>query len=302
MDIKTIMDALADDSLRGQLVSALASKHNLVIRTQSEQDDFLKRFEDEKLAPKVSEAVKKVHDSYDDDLRKVTGESKKDGEKTYDFMKRHFQQSDQQVKDLQKKVADLEKGGADVEKLTADYQESLEAKNKEIADLQGLVSSSKKEAALKGLVGALESKFLPADKLPAMFERTKQAILQDALKNSVLGDDGNLYELDPATNTAKKDSNLKPILLEPKLHEEFKPVMRPDNDPGGLGGQQSKQKPTAKPNVDNYAPKTEITSRAALIRDLKSQGFARGSEDYMAAYDGYLEQNPDLPAMDEPSQ
>lgn len=78
-----------NDELVKGIVPVLGQK-GFIVRTQAEEQSYLNTYKTQVIADEIPGKIKEVHDKYDEDLFSLTGKRKNHSEKTYDFVKRVF--------------------------------------------------------------------------------------------------------------------------------------------------------------------------------------------------------------------
>ncbi len=87
---------------------------NVIVRTPTEETEFLTNYENTKIEEKIGDRISKAHSQYDDDWFEVTGRRKEGNQKSYHFIKEEGARMEKELKELptlKQKIVDLEKSG-----------------------------------------------------------------------------------------------------------------------------------------------------------------------------------------------
>lgn len=281
------------------------SKKEFVIRTKDEETTFQTNFKKDVIEREIGPKIAEVHSQYDKDVEELYGIKRNQDEKSYDFNKRAAKAKLAEYDAAKTEVASLKeqiKGGDPTGTLKKQLEESEERarvaladKDKRITELEGLNTITKKESQLLREYGDIKATF--KKELPTLFDVSEKAVLDEALRNSVLKD-GKLY----ATNSdgsIKKDASFKEILVKEELAVRFKDVVDVTKVQGGSGSSGSGKNKDGgiDPKTitdENFVMPEGLKSRDALMTHLIELGVPRGTEQFTKIWNKF---GKDLPAM-----
>lgn len=236
---ESFFNAFENEETRAELLQALeekgykaAPKEAQIIEPEK-FDEFKKNIREEI----ASDITREIHSRYDEDLYSLTGERKRGDEKTYDFMKRAYSGTREQLEEAQRKAQELEekiKSGASDETLKAQLQQWEEKYSEKEGEIQTLRESIQKEKIAGHLKGGLSGlKF--ADNLPeAVRDTYVNTVLNDLSAKAEVKEDGTVIfkgEDGPLLNR----ETLKPATAQELLKERLKDIIDTGNQQPGSG-------------------------------------------------------------------
>lgn len=258
----------------------------------------------------IGTRIGELHGQYDQDVLGVTGIAKNQGEKSYDYVKRVLGEykaklagvasQDATIANLQKEIEGYKATIARNGNSDPVVQQQLKDAQKQLADTQALLDSTKKDWEGKyntlntqyqnSLIDAEFGRALQGMKFKSIYPESVQRTLIDSAKRTVLtankadwvdsngqrvlvfrGTDGNIL-----TNPENK---LNPYTPGELLMKELKDVLDTGRKQDGLG--------TEPPGggaggsgVDLSGATTQVLADEAIGKYLMSQGYTRGSRDF----------------------
>jgi len=303
MTLQEILDKIKEDQDLGKKLAVAMS-------TTDSGKEILSNFAKAEFEKNVKETVSEIHNRYDNDIFEITGERKKDGEKTYDFVKKLVadgkklkdssggNESDK-IKSLEVKIKELQDGG-EANKHWKEIHESAVAKfEKEKAELQGNAKEKEAEFNKMLILNDFKKGMSSVSFLDSVPEEAVKA-MTDSLESRVLS---TAKIVDGKVVYQKQDGT-------PWLNEEYKPatpeqiymeslgsvIKKSENSSGGSapkdGGKSSivsvgeGDKATKKLVLDRakFSTKLEFQKHAAEV--LQKQGVSRNDDSYNSMLDG----------------
>ena len=256
----------------------------------------------------IGTRIGELHGQYDTDVFSVTGITKRQGEKSYDYVKRileDFKQKAAGADQLSQTIATLRteidgykktiaegKGSEEVAKQLRDAQKQLadtqalfEQKNKEWEDKYTLLNTQYQTS----LIDAEFGKALTGMKFKSIYPESVQKTLIDSAKRTVLSTakpdwleengEKKLVFRDATGNIMTNPENkLNPFTPGELLRKELKEVLDLGRQQTGAG-----TKPTGNgggATFDLSGVTTQVAADEMISKHLMSQGFTRGSKEF----------------------
>ena len=256
----------------------------------------------------VGTRIGELHGQYDTDVLSVTGIAKRQGEKSYDYVKRilgDFKQKAAGADQLSQTIATLQaeiegykktiaegKGSEEVAKQLKDAQKQLadtqalfEQKNKEWEDKYTLLNTQYQTS----LIDAEFGKALTGMKFKSIYPESVQKTLIDSAKRTVLSTakpdwleengERKLVFRDATGNIMTNPENkLNPFTPGELLRKELKEVLDLGRQQTGAG-----TKPTGNgggSTFDLSGVTNQVAADEMISKHLMSQGFTRGSKEF----------------------
>ncbi|MEA2037419.1 MAG: hypothetical protein U9O94_07960, partial [Nanoarchaeota archaeon] len=236
-----------------------------VVRTNAEDELFLKNFEDSIIGKKTGE----IHSQYDEDIFKATGIEKDSGEKTYNYNKRVLSLLKEKTNDgdqtLKDKITELEGKLKTPDEVTAKQIEGLE---KAVRDAQEELTSLRttKDGEMFGLqakhlIASAMADFkykgeIPVDVLASHRDSGVQAMVSMAKK----AEDGSIVFFDNDGNMLIDKNTGKPMDAKVLAQQRFDSVLDHGKKQEGTGG-----KPPVSTGKDGKpSPPATVTTKNEL--------------------------------------
>lgn len=256
----------------------------------------------------IGTRIGELHGQYDTDVLTVTGIAKRQGEKSYDYVKRilgDFKQKAEGADQLSQTIATLQteiegykktiaegKGSEEVAKQLRDAQKQLadtqalfEQKNKEWEDKYTLLNTQYQTS----LIDAEFGKALTGMKFKSIYPESVQKTLIDSAKRTVLSTakpdwleengERKLVFRDATGNIMTNPENkLNPFTPGELLKRELKEVLEVGRQQTGAG-----TKPTGNgggATFDLSGVTNQVAADEMISKHLMSQGFTRGSKEF----------------------
>lgn len=256
----------------------------------------------------IGTRIGELHGQYDTDVLSVTGIAKRQGEKSYDYVKRilgDFKQKAEGADQLSQTIATLQteiegykktiaegKGSEEVAKQLRDAQKQLadtqalfEQKNKEWEDKYTLLNTQYQTS----LIDAEFGKALTGMKFKSIYPESVQKTLIDSAKRTVLSTakpdwleengERKLVFRDATGNIMTNPENkLNPFTPGELLKRELKEVLEVGRQQTGAG-----TKPTGNgggATFDLSGVTNQVAADEMISKHLMSQGFTRGSKEF----------------------
>lgn len=274
------------------------TKKEFVVRSKDEEATFQTNFKTDVIEKEIPGKIKAVHDQYDKDTKELFGVDRNQDEKSYDYLRRAAKAKITEYDSAKTEIASLKeqiKGGDPtgvLKKQLEDAEEkarvALADKDKKISELENLNTVTKKESHLMNEYSGIKSTFKSS--LPTLFDITEKAVLDDALRNSVIKD-GKLYATN-ADGSIKKDTSFKEILVKDELAIKFKDVIDQAKVQGGTGakGGEKKQGDKVDPATiteENFTMNDSIKSKDDLMTHMMELGIPRGTLQFTKIWDKF---------------
>lgn len=256
----------------------------------------------------IGTRIGELHGQYDTDVLSVTGIAKRQGEKSYDYVKRilgYFKQKAAGADQMSQTIATLQteiegykktiaegKGSEEVAKQLRDAQKQLadtqalfEQKNKEWEDKYTLLNTQYQTS----LIDAEFGKALTGMKFKSIYPESVQKTLIDSAKRTVLSTakpdwleengERKLVFRDATGNIMTNPENkLNPFTPGELLRKELKEVLDLGRQQTGAG-----TKPTGNgggATFDLSGVTNQVAADEMISKHLMSQGFTRGSKEF----------------------
>lgn len=256
----------------------------------------------------IGTRIGELHGQYDTDVLSVTGIAKRQGEKSYDYVKRilgNFKQKAEGADQLSQTIATLQteiegykktiaegKGSEEVSKQLRDAQKQLadtqalfEQKNKEWEDKYTLLNTQYQTS----LIDAEFGKALTGMKFKSIYPESVQKTLIDSAKRTVLSTakpdwleengEKKLVFRDATGNIMTNPENkLNPFTPGELLKRELKEVLEVGRQQTGAG-----TKPTGNGGGATFylsGVTNQVAADEMISKHLMSQGFTRGSKEF----------------------
>lgn len=299
----------ADMIRANSVLSGLSAEQITAITTLSKNDEEVT----------IGKRIGELHGSYDNDILSVTSIAKKDGEKSYDYLKRVLNdykskvadrdnlktQLDEQTKKVESLQKQVEGGSAEISKQLKDEQDLTAKLRGQLKDKDTELANSKKDYEAKLLEFRVNTAFdsvfngltFRQDVTEPVKAAMKMAAKNEVLAKGTLSYDETLGALvlrdskgEMVRNTANNmnpytlaelvaDTSIKDVLQKPKTGGGTTPPS------GGGGGAQ----------VDNLldlsAAKTQVEADELISKHLATKGFALESSEYFEQYNTLREAN-----------
>ena len=258
----------------------------------------------------IGTRIGELHGQYDNDVLSVTGIVKKQGEKSYDYVKRVLgeykdkaagtEALNTQIDDLKRQVEGYKKTIADGKGSEAIAQQ-LKDTQKQLADTQALFE--KKETQWKekydglnsqyqkSLIDAEFGKALQGMKFKSIYPESVQKTLVEAAERAILAsakpdwveEEGvkKLVFRDASGNIMNNPENrLNPFTPGELLKRELKDVLDSGQHRSGAGTQGGQGQGSGSGTVDLSGITNQVDADYAIGKYLMSQGYTRGSKEF----------------------
>lgn len=269
----------------------------------AEHTTYLDNYKETVVDKELKSKVKGVHDQYDNDIFKITGRRRSDGEKTYDLLAEvigdyggrealtgELTDLKQQIKDgtgdkaLKSKVEALEKELENVQELHKGEKKKWDTEK------EGIVSSH----ARASMSNILDRAGIGIKFKEGMADSTMKIVV-DAVTNELLEIatvvDGIMVFNDADGNILRNKDTLKPFTPEEMLKGKLKDVIDEGRKIDGTGVTEPTITETEvdgkKVKIVNYSPSATVKNKDNLHEDLATKGFTQGSEEYNLAWAKY---------------
>lgn len=256
----------------------------------------------------IGARIGELHGQYDKDVLEVTGISKEQGEKSYDYVKRvlsTYKQKSEGTETLNKKISDLQTEIEGYKKTIAEgkgseaISQQLKDAQKQISDLKNLYDTDKKKweenytslnsQYQQSLINGEFDKALQGMKFKSIYPESVQKTLIESAKRTILStsksdwveEDGvkKLVFRDSAGNIMTNPENkLNPFTPGELLKRELKDVIDTGRNQQGTGTHAGGSGGSA--TLDLTGVKTQTEADEAISAHLMSQGYTRGSKEF----------------------
>lgn len=259
----------------------------------------------------IGTRIGELHGQYDSDVLSVTGVAKRQGEKTYDYVKRVLGDYKQKAEGTDALTAQVDELKRQVEGYKAKIAagegngvlaQQLKDAQKQLADTQALFEKSEKKWREKydGLNGQYQQSLIEAEfgkalqgmKFKSVYPESVQRTLVEAAERSILanakpdwveeGGERKLVFRDAAGNIMNNPENrLNPFTPGELLRRELKDVLDSGQHVSGTGttgGQGGKGGASAL--VDLSGITNQVDADYAIGKYLMAQGYTRGSKEF----------------------
>ncbi len=267
------------------------------VETADERKTFLNKLKDtEEFKQQIDLRIGDLEKKYDDDLYTLSGEKKKDGERTYDFMKRKFKEMNDnsdvlksQNEELEKAVKDktgdkaLDLAKGEIDSMKKKHQTYKDDADKKYTDLeQSGVQMRIQHEFDKSMTGLKFQAAIPDVARDAMINAVKGELLKSSSfvdgQLVFLGEDGKIL----------RDDNLNVVTPKDILTEKLKSIIDPGRIQEGVDTETSIEETDGKINVNISIP-DHVKTNVDLTEHLLKSGFKRDTKEYRAAYAKYSE-------------
>lgn len=278
-----IVASLSDnEELRNSIVSNL-SENGYSIRTSVQEDDFLKRFEDEKIGPRVKE----IAEGIERDVFESSGIAREGQEKYHVYTKRVIGDLKGQIeasRDLQAKYDALknDKSGEVVSRELEEYKSKIpqiEKKFKEQIDVKNQeLTQYKKRTAIES--GANGISFNPD--LDKNIVDTMVRVAIDELSNEPTDfRDGQLVFIDN-TGEARWSEENKYLTANDLLKEKLKSIIEAKREVSGLDAKEPDS--NSGDGIVKVVP-SDVKTKVGLQEYLLAKGLILDSKEYYESWD-----------------
>lgn len=256
----------------------------------------------------IGARIGELHGQYDKDVLEVTGISKEQGEKSYDYVKRvlsTYKQKSEGTETLNKKISDLQTEIEGYKKTIAEgkgseaISQQLKDAQKQLSDLKNLYDTDKKKweenytslnsQYQQSLINGEFDKALQGMKFKSIYPESVQKTLIESAKRTILStskadwveEDGvkKLVFRDSAGNIMTNPENkLNPFTPGELLKRELKDVIDTGRNQQGTGTHAGGSGGSA--TLDFTGVKTQTEADEAISAHLMSQGYTRGSKEF----------------------
>lgn len=256
----------------------------------------------------IGARIGELHGQYDKDVLEVTGISKEQGEKSYDYVKRvlsTYKQKSEGTETLNKKISDLQTEIEGYKKTIAEgkgseaISQQLKDAQKQLSDLKNLYDTDKKKweenyislnsQYQQSLINGEFDKALQGMKFKSIYPESVQKTLIESAKRTILStskadwveEDGvkKLVFRDSAGNIMTNPENkLNPFTPGELLKRELKDVIDTGRNQQGTGTHAGGSGGSA--TLDLTGVKTQTEADEVISAHLMSQGYTRGSKEF----------------------
>lgn len=256
----------------------------------NEYQNVLDNYAKSKIEDAQSEVTKSIHNQYDEDLYNIFGERKSTNEKTYNFLKRKYEDLSNKSKEsepLRKKIEQLEKDlqenagdkqiKKDLEDLRQKFQkekESWETKETELS--KTLMRNRLNNEFDKAMIGFKFKKDIPDAVRDTFVEKVK-----GALSGSAEFVDGNLVFRDADGKTVTNDK-FEPITAKDLLSKELESILSNEKKIDGVPKVEEGEDEEGNPVLKVVNPNAK--SREEVTKYLREAGIAKGTPEYNKHY------------------
>ncbi len=256
----------------------------------------------------IGERIGRVYGDLDKDIRETFGVEKKQGEKTYDYLKRVGQEKNQSLTSLQEKAAkldDLQKekdnleqqikdGKGDeslkqklrdaeqkAENLQKKYQTEKQDWEKKTQELTGKVSQIQLGHQFEKAASKLQ--FRPefeGEATEGLVEFARHKLMEKYKPDWKEGDDGKtqmVFRKSDGELLLNPENGLRPMTVKDLLEKELKPYLGEKKDGGGTKPPKDK-KTVDLPDISSA--RTQVEADEIIMKTLLQRGLTRGSEEF----------------------
>jgi len=298
---------LVDKKAALEKLESLKDGDKVVLRLESEEAEYMTNYDKSILESKgqklVDDAVGRIHQRYDEDLKEVANVEKNSNEKSYDVNKRTLiqlkKESDEakvlktQIIDLEKQIKDgstdeglktrLDQTILEYDDLKSKFTTSEETWKTKYATLETQQTTTNIQSNIELEISNLTFRTdYPEFLLKPLIAETKRELLES---NPSFDDNGNIIYKDKQGITLKNQNNgLNAYTTQELLIEKLDSVIdKAKHIPGG--GSTPPQDGKTPTNIDGLIIPGTITTKTQLVKYLiEDIGLARDSKDYMEAY------------------
>ncbi len=270
-------------------VKSFLSEQGYSIRNQDDESNFLKKYEDEKIAPRVRE----VGDRVETDMSEHWGVSKESGEKYYDLVKRGgklYKDALGQIQSLQSQLEEIKAGAKpnDIDKKTiSELQQQLESQKLKFSEeRKGWEESENKRNKLSFIEKNLNiNSSLPEDVLKVVKETAMNHLL--SLENEWR--DNNLAFLKEGSAIYDSENRLAgpDYLLKEKYPSLYDASQKKETS---LGITDVKTNGSNQLSVSIKEAPMDLKNQGELHRFLKKSGLSMSDKDYQSTFDKIVEE------------
>lgn len=258
----------------------------------------------------IADRIGRLYGEFDRDILETAGIEKKQGEKTYDYMKRaisHLKGGSDKLGELRTQVQQLtserdtlkdrlEKGGSDPEivakfertkrdlnGVTNDYRTLKEKYEKDMTEMTGKLNTVAVESEIRLALSGFE--FDPA--LPPTVIETMKSVAVDKIKamKSEFVEDGKggktLAFLDD-TGAMKRDpaKGLAPVTVSDLLKNELSDVLKKQQTGAGAGSTPPSKEGSGAGIVDISSARTQVEADEMIVKTLMGEGLVKGTPEF----------------------
>ena len=264
-----------------------------------EHKTYLDNFVKTKIEEAKSEVTRNIHGDYDKTLNELFGTDRNPNEKTYNFLKRKFNdltEASKSAEPLKAQIADLEqklKDGSGDELLKKEL-DTVRAKYKEEQDKwsshnleweQKIKNLQLSNEIDKAMVGLKFKSDIPDNVRDTFVEKVKA----DLIRTAELVDGNLIFKDESGQTLVNKDNALNPYTANELLKSNLESIL----DAG------KKVDSTPKPKVRYIDGKEELVlvnpnakSRQEVTQYLRENGIKNGTKEYSEAYAAFTEHLP----------
>lgn len=236
----------------------------------------------------IGAKIGELHGKYEKDIFDVSGISKNDGEKAYDYNKRVLADYKQKATALTSEVEELRKGGDKKE-----LEKTLAKQVQDIAVLTTKLSEAQKDYDKKLKDYKLEFQFKAAASdivLKEAFQGDIAKILFEQSKNEILGKydtdfiGGELVFKDKTTNDIVRnpEDSYKPITIKDLYKDTIIATAIETKAPKAGAGSKNPKSDSVIGLESLNGAKTQVEADLLIHDELVKKGFTRGSQEYAA--------------------
>ena len=274
---------------------SLSDSDDVIVRKKAEETDYLNNFKKQAIDQQMPDILKSIHDQYDEDLFKITGQKRTGtGVHTYDFMKQIYSdlkskadkgtELEGQIKTLQDQI----KAGAHDQGLLNELEDVKKRYGKLQSDTK-LQLAEKEKAFQDFRVGAEIDKaiagFKIKDTIPDAVKTTYLETKRAELLKSAKIEDGKLVFIDSNGIVMKNITTMNPMTINEILKDTLLPIIDEGIINPGAGADPNK---AASKTSAAYFPANGL-KLDDLSEDVQAKtGYKRGTPEYQKAFnEGY---------------
>lgn len=276
-----------------------------VVRTAAEESTYLSNYLDAEVEKKIGPKIAEAHSFYDKDIKETLGLEKKDGEKTYDFLKGilvDLKSKADESEGLKTKITELQKGNKGDESLRKELDDYKEKHSKALSDWEeertGLNTQFKSQRILSKIdaaVGGMKfKKAIPEEAVKAYLSTIKDELV----KMAEFDGDKLIFKNDKGV--MRHDKTLIPMTEGEILSERLSDFLDTEKKTG-TGTKLETNKSDGKTIIsipDTVTTKGELSEylKKEILSVFPEKGYTKGtvgnSKEYIQAY---AELGKDLP-------
>ena len=262
-------------------------------------ETFLDNYKDTVIAPKIEE----VHSGYDRDVKELTGEDRRQNEKSYDYVKRimgAYKEKASKSSEYETEIGQLKEkissntGDEHLKTELSDAKRELVNVQKKYTD--GKETWGKEKSTLEtshqhaGMENVLDRSLMGIKFKDGIAENIAKVVVT-SIKNELLEIaeivEGKMIFKDKDGNILRNKDTLNPFTPSEMLRSKLKDIIDEGRKITGTGVEPKIEEDKDGKKTVNFIPSDSVKSKDDLHRDLVVKGFVQGTEEYKLAWAKY---------------